>query len=264
MTALEPCYRHADRPTGTHCTRCGNPTCSDCMITAPVGHHCPSCVAAARGDMRKVRRVMWARPPVGVVVSILLVANVAAHVLSSWEPTILPRFANQRAGVVAGEYYRLLTATVLHVGLLHLAVNCLSLAIVGVELEDYLGKLRFLALYLISGLGGSVATFLVGPASSVGASGAIFGLMGALFAISRRRRLDTSRVGGIIMLNLVAGFMIPGINVVSHLGGLITGFLLGTGVEWAEGRSHRTLRDVSLMAAVSAGLVALVVAGVWR
>lgn len=264
MTALEPCYRHADRPTGTHCTRCGNPTCGDCMITAPVGHHCPGCVAAAGGDMQKVRRVTWAQPRTGAVVSILLVANVVAHLLSSWDPTILPRFANQRAGVLAGEYYRLLTSTVLHVGLLHLAVNCLSLAVVGVDLEGYLGKPRFLALYLLCGLGGSVATFLVGPASSVGASGAIFGLMGALFAISRRRRFDTSRVAGIIVLNLVAGFAIPGINVVSHLGGLVTGFLLGTALEWAQGRSRRTLRDAGVMGVASVGLLAVVAAGVWR
>ena len=214
--------------------------------------------------MRKVQRVTWARARAGVVVSTLLVANVAAHILSSWDPTILLRFANQRAGVLAGEYYRLLTATVLHVGLLHLAVNCFSLVVVGVELEGYLGKARFLTLYLVCGLGGSVATFLVGPASSVGASGAIFGLMGALFAILRRRRFDTSLVAGIIVVNLVVGFVIPRINVVSHLGGLVTGFVLGTALEWAHGRSHRTLREVSLMGAMSVALVALVAVGVWR
>lgn len=175
MGELEACYRHPERPTGLHCTRCGNPTCPDCMIPAPVGHHCPSCVAAARKDMRKVRTVRGIRPSAGVVTAALLVANVVVHVLVQQDPSLLDRFGNQRAAVAGGEYYRLLTTAFVHLGWTHLAVNCFTLAYLGTLVEGVFGRARFITLFLLCALGGSVATLWPGrrrrPAPRVPPSG---------------------------------------------------------------------------------------------
>ena len=163
------------------------------MIPAPVGHHCPACVAAARKDMRDVRTVTWGRRPrVGVVLAALLVANVVMHVLVQRDPSLLARFGDQRAAVAGGESYRLLTTAFVHVSWTHLAVNCFSLAHLGTPVEGVMGRARFTALYLLCALGGSVASLVAGPPSSAGASGAVFGVMGAAWIVLRRRGLATS------------------------------------------------------------------------
>jgi membrane associated rhomboid family serine protease len=262
MGDLEPCYRHADRPTGLHCTRCGNPTCPDCMIPAPVGHHCPACVAGARKDMRKVRTVTWSRPGVGEVVLALLVANVVIHVLVQQDPSLIDRFGNQRARVVDGEYYRLLTTAFLHLGWGHLALNCFWLAYLGTLVEGGLGRARFTALYLLSALGGSVATLLVGPPASAGASGAVFGVTGAAWVVLRRRGVDTSFLVGLTVVNLFVSLALPQINWVAHAGGLATGIVVATGFGWAESRSRPQRRDIGIILAVGLVLAAMVPAAV--
>lgn len=259
MSGLEPCYRHADRLTGLHCTRCGKPTCPDCMIPAPVGHHCLACVADARKDMAKVRAVTWSRPRAGVVVLALLAANVVVHVLAQGDPTLRVRFGNLRVGVVSGEYYRLITSAFVHRDWSHLAFNCFSLAFLGTLVEPVLGKARFVALYLLSAVGGSVATLLFGPPFSAGASGAVFGVMGAAWILLRKRNLDTSRLVGLAFFNLLVSFWLPEINWVSHVGGLIAGILVAAGFE--SGLRPR-VRDAGTVAAVAFVLVALVPAGV--
>jgi membrane associated rhomboid family serine protease len=263
MGELEACYRHPDRRTGLHCTRCGNPTCPDCMIPAPVGHHCPACVAAARKDMRKVRTVTWGRrPAVGVVVAGLLVANVVIHVLVQQDPALLSRFGNQRAAIGAGEYYRLLTTAFVHVSWTHLAVNCFSLAYLGTLVEGVLGRARFITLYLLCALGGSVATLVAGPPSSAGASGAVFGVTGAAWIVLRRRGLDTGPLVGLIAVNLLVSYAFPQINWVAHVGGLVTGIVIAGGFGWAEYRSRPRLREAGTALATGLVLIALVPAGV--
>jgi membrane associated rhomboid family serine protease len=263
MGELEACYRHPDRRTGLHCTRCGNPTCPDCMIPAPVGHHCPACVAAARKDMRKVRTVTWGRRPrVGEVTAALLVANVAIHVLVQQDPLLLSRFGSDRVSIGAGEYYRLLTTAFVHVGWTHLAVNCFSLAYLGTLVEGVLGRARFLTLYLLCALGGSVATLVAGPPSSAGASGAVFGVMGATWILLRRRGLDTGPLVGLIAVNLLISLAVPQINWVAHVGGLATGIVLAGGFGWAESRSRPRLREAGAALVTGLLLVALVPAGV--
>jgi membrane associated rhomboid family serine protease len=262
MGELEPCYRHADRLTGLHCTRCGNPTCPDCMIPAPVGHHCPACVAGARKDMRQVRRVTWSQPRVGTVVVALLVTLVVVHTLVEQDRSILVLYGNRRADIVAGEYYRLLTSAFLHSSWIHLAVNCFSLAYLGMLVEGTIGRARFAVLYLLSAAGGSVATMLVGPPFSVGASGAIFGVTGAAWVILRRRRLDTGPLVGLTVLNLLASFMFPDINWVSHVGGLATGVVVASGFALAESRSRPLLREAATAVVAAVVLGALVMAGV--
>jgi membrane associated rhomboid family serine protease len=228
------------------------------MIPAPVGHHCPACVGAARKDMRKVRTVTWSRPGVGEVVLALLVANVVIHVLVQQDPSLIDRFGNQRALVVEGEYYRLVTTAFLHLGWGHLAVNCFSLAYLGTLVEGGLGRARFAALYLLSALGGSVATLLVGPPASVGASGAVFGVTGAAWVVLRRRGMDTSFLVGLTVVNLFVSLALPQINWVAHVGGLATGIVVATGFGWAESRSRPKRRDVGTVLAVAFVLTAMV------
>jgi membrane associated rhomboid family serine protease len=192
------CYRHPDRTTGVSCTRCGRSICADCMVVAPVGHHCPTCVAEGRADMRRVRSVRWrgaGRGPVSAAgwgVKVLVAANVAVFLVELAVPETKARFAGSGALVAGGEVYRLVTAMFLHSGVLHLGTNMLSLFIAGTEVEGAVGTGRFLVGYLLAGLGASVCStlFLSPGALSVGASGAVFGLFGAWFVLSRSRGLD--------------------------------------------------------------------------
>jgi len=262
MGELEACYRHPDRQTGLHCTRCGNPTCPDCMIPAPVGHHCPACVAAAGKDMRRIRTVRWRRPNAGLVTAGLLVANVVMHVLVQQDPWLLARFGNRRTAIVAGQYYRLLTTAFVHVSWTHLAVNCLSLAFLGMLVESILGRARFITLYLLCALGGSVATLVAGPSSTAGASGAVFGVMGAAWILLRRRGLDTGPLVGVIAVNLLVSLAMPQIDWVAHVGGLVTGIVIAGGFGWAESRSRPHVRQAGAALATGLALIALVPAGV--
>ena len=262
MSELEPCYRHPDRRTALHCTRCGNPTCPDCIIPAPVGHHCPACVAAAGQETRKVRRISRAQPGVGAVVLVLLAANVVVQVLVQQDPSLLYRLANERSAFAGGEYYRLLTSVFVHVGWLHLGLNCLSLAYVGTLVEAGVGRAKFLALYLLSGLGGSVATLLVGPPSSAGASGAVFGVTGAAVIMLRRRRMDVRPLAGLVVLDLLMPFVIPRINWVAHVGGLAIGIAVAAGFDWAESGPRPRRREAGVVAAAAMALLAMVPVGV--
>jgi membrane associated rhomboid family serine protease len=232
------------------------------MIPAPVGHHCPACVAAARKDMRNVRTVRWSRPRTGVVTAALLVANLVIHVVIQEDPSLLGRFANQRAAVAGGEYYRLLTTAFIHVGWVHLAVNCFTLGYLGTLVEAVIGRARFVALYLLCALGGSVATLVAGPPASAGASGAIFGVTGAAWILLRHRRVDTGPLVGLIAVNLLISFAVPQMNGVSHVGGLVTGIVIASGFGWAESRSRPRLRQAGTALATGLVLVALVPVGV--
>ncbi|MGH9282429.1 MAG: rhomboid family intramembrane serine protease, partial [Acidimicrobiales bacterium] len=170
--ATATCYRHTDRTTGASCTRCARPICPDCMIQAPVGHHCPTCVQEARADMRKVQRVRYPSGPgirLGAVCGALIAVNVAVFMVDLGDPEITRRFADN-AVLVANrdEYYRMLTAAFLHAGLLHLAFNMFGLYAFGSQLEQVVGAPRFLALYLLSALGGSACSHFFGPPFTYG------------------------------------------------------------------------------------------------
>jgi membrane associated rhomboid family serine protease len=124
-----------------------------------------------------------------------------------------------------GDYYRLLTNSLVHYGILHIAFNMWALLVIGTPLEQMLGRMRFLALYFLSGLGGSLLSFALGPVGEVaaGASGAIFGLFGAFYVVSRHRGLETGQIVGLIAINLVISFTFSGIDWRGHVGGLIVG-----------------------------------------
>jgi membrane associated rhomboid family serine protease len=245
------------------------------MRSASVGFHCPECVARASARSTQPRTVFGgrvvARPD---VVTITLIAlNVAAFLLGAvlGQDRLRVEFGNipgpvqigdHVGGVAAGEYYRLVTSAFLHAGVLHLVLNMAALLTLGAPLEAALGRLRFLALYLLSALGGSVAAFLLAPPGvlGVGASGAIFGLFGAFYVVVRRLGGSTSPILGLLAVNLVITFAVPYIDWRAHLGGLVTGTVLAVALVHAPGGRRRSLVQGAAAVVVLAVLGALVVA----
>lgn len=239
------------------------------MIQASVGHHCPTCVAEARSDPGKVRRVRWDRPgaagsAVTPAVLVLIALNVLVFILDRSDPTIQGRFADNPVLVARGDNYRLLTAAFLHANVLHLGLNMFGLYMFGPHLERSLGWLRFLALYLVSALGAGVCFMFFGSLGtfSVGASGAVFGLFGAFFVILRARGGDTSQIVGLIVINLFIGASVPGIDNYGHIGGLLTGAAVALLYERVAVRPGRSQVAVQLAAVVAVVVVLASLAGV--
>jgi len=166
-------------------------------------------------------------------------------------------------GVSQGEYYRLVTAAFLHAGLLHILFNMFALAQIGPLLEQALGRARFLTLYLLSAIGGSVAGYVLAPPNqpSVGASGAIFGLFGAYYVVVRRLGGETGSIVVLLVINLAITFTVPSIDWRAHLGGLVTGAVLAAAFAYVPRGPRQTLLQVGAVAAV---VVVLVVAVVLR
>ncbi|MGC1214204.1 MAG: rhomboid family intramembrane serine protease, partial [Micromonospora sp.] len=163
-------------------------------------------------------------------------------------------------GIAQGQWYRLVTAMFLHYGLVHLLLNMWALWVLGRTLEAVLGPLRFLALYLIAGLGGNVAVYLFSPPNqpSAGASTAIFGLFAAMFVIMRRLGRDTSAIVPILVINLIFTFTVPGISIAGHLGGLVTGAVMALVLAYAP-RMRRTVFQATGGAIVVVALLGLVI-----
>lgn len=260
--ALPGCYRHADRGTGIHCTRCNRPICAECMVPAPVGFQCPECVAGAQAQTRPALTPAGGRPIdkptvtytlIGINVAIFLVQftvgiNAVAGDWGMWPVGI----------AVNGEWWRLVSAAFLHGSFLHIAFNMYVLFALGPTLERILGHSRYLILYVLSALGGGVASYLFSDMQtvSVGASGAIFGLMGALVVAGRRLRYDVTQVLMLLGINIVIGFFAPGVDWRAHLGGLVTGAVVAA-IFVLPARSHRKAVQVSGILAVLCVLAAL-------
>jgi membrane associated rhomboid family serine protease len=251
-TDAATCVRHPDRPTALACTRCGRPACPDCLRPAPVGAHCVDCLAEAARTTRTARTVAGApeRPTTTpVVTSTLIVVNVAVFVLtalsagSAWNNVASPWVAATwlvPADVAAGEWYRLVTAGFLHAGPLHIAFNMIALWVLGRDLELVLGRLRYGLLYGVSLLGSSTAVTLLGAPDRpvLGASGAVFGLMGGLVIVLRRLRMSPGPALTMVAINVVLTFTIPGLSVLGHLGGLVTGLAVAAALVHGPGRSR--------------------------
>jgi membrane associated rhomboid family serine protease len=253
------CYRHPDRETGRRCTRCGKPACSECLVQATVGSHCLDCVKQAQPDLKT--RVKYANARQNTLVTYVLIAvNVAVFVwVATGDSTafgqsfgrsgsITPRqfeiglnpFILRNGATVPGvgtfqehEWYRLVTSGFLHFGILHLLLNMYLLYLLGQMLEPVLGRTRFALLYFAALLGGSAGVLVLSGSNDVttsgGASGAVFGLMGAA-AISMHQRgvnIMQTGVGRTLLLNLVFTFLIPGISIGGHLGGVVIGGICG-------------------------------------
>jgi membrane associated rhomboid family serine protease len=267
---METCYRHPNRETGVRCSNCERPICPDCMTTTPVGMRCPEC-ARRRTKVRTVRSatdeptLTYFLIGINVLVGIGAVLGGASASGGSIGGSSLVREGGLSGFAIEhGEYYRLLTAGFLHAGFLHLFFNMFSLYILGGLLEPAVGKLRFATIYFVSLLAGSFGALVVEPdALTVGASGAIFGLMGAAVVVMRRRGIPIMESGlGIwILLNLAITFA-PGLNISigGHIGGLIGGaicalIMFGTGDRVRLPETASTVLCAAVGAAAVAGSI---------
>jgi membrane associated rhomboid family serine protease len=198
----------------------------------------------------------------------LIAVCVVLYIASSARPNLLNDAAEAGVLVQGGQWYRLFTAIFFHLNFLHIALNMVSLLVIGRLVEPVLGKWRYLALFLVTGLGGAVASYLFSNpfVEAVGASGAIFGLFGAYFVLARRASADTSGIVVLIVVNLVFSFAVPGIAWQDHVGGLVTGLVVAAGLGLARHRPRRQamVADVAVLAATctALGLLLLLPPGV--
>jgi membrane associated rhomboid family serine protease len=274
------CYRHPDRETWVSCVRCGKHACPDCLREAAVGQQCVDCVRAGQGaGVRAARTAFGGRPAAGAIVTwTLLGLNVLLFLVELAKPSLAVDWgllgyaqvspSGPLQGIAAGQWYRLITSAFLPpatglggLGFLDILFNMWALYAVGPSLEQLLGRGRFLAVYLLSAIGGGVAFFLIGPNNvlALGASGAIFGLFGAWFVVARKLRLDIRGIVTIIVINLAFSFFYRStIAWQDHVGGLIVGALTTVAFAYAP-RRNRTAFQVAAAIAILAVLVVLVI-----
>ncbi len=253
------CYRHPDRQSYILCQRCGRTICPQCQTQAAVGVQCPECVREGQASMPRTKPAFVTALRSGNAP--VVTYSIIALCVIVWLLQIIPNSPVTDALVYYGPYtysqpWRMLTAAFVHStsSPIHLAFNMFSLFIFGPILERLVGRVRFLVLYLVSAFGGSVAVLLLAPLTPVvGASGAIFGLMGAFFVIQRKFGGNSTYLVVLIGINLVIGFL-PGTNVSwqAHLGGLIA----GAAVAFVYVRTRRA--DQKVLQAVLVAVVVIV------
>jgi len=294
-STLTTCYRHPKVESHVRCTRCERFICPDCMREAAVGHQCPECVREGARSVRQARTAFGGRiSAVPLVTYVLIGLNVLAYLGELVRPALVDRFEMLGAGlvgpdgghylwqasypadfhvdgVVDGEWYRLLTGAFLHLpptegtfGILHIVMNMVSLWNIGRVVEAQLGRVRYLALYLLSALGGSVLVLLIAPdQAAVGASGAIFGLGAAYYVMARRLGADMRSVnqfmGGLLLWLVISAFVT---SWQGHLGGLLAGGVVTLAYAYAPRDGRRNLVQAGACVALLALLVILTVAKV--
>ena len=270
---LPTCYRHPDRETGLSCSECGRPICTECMTAAPVGLRCPEHSGTRHGPRVGGRQLVLPQTRLGgteaLVTKALIAINVAIYAVTAYQGHGL----NSPGGplwdkmilwgpyVHHGDWWRLITAAFLHASVIHIAFNMLALWWIGAPVENYLGRARYIGLYLVGGLAGSAGALVTSPTIPVvGASGAIFAILGAMLILEWQA---TGRLGGnamtLIVLNLVIGFAFNGaggnISIGGHVGGLIGG-ILATLAYARWGKGHAAYGRLGL-----AGIAGLVLVG---
>lgn len=267
------CYRHPDRQSFIICQRCGRTVCSECQTQAAVGVHCPECVKEARQSAPRVKNVtstrirgsMRSSSGVPVVTYTLIGVNVLFYLGELLSGGAVYQALAYYPPLTALEPWRMITAAFLHSpsSILHILFNMYSLFIFGPIIENAVGRLRYLALYLIAAFGGSVAVLLLSPQSTVvGASGAIFGLLGAFFIIQRRLGGNYTGLLVLIGLNLAIGF-IPGFSISwqAHVGGLVAGAAVAAVYMATRQRAKKAIQ-IAAVAAIAIALIAITVARV--
>jgi membrane associated rhomboid family serine protease len=271
QTQTQVCYRHPRNETAVSCSNCGRPICTDCMVFSAVGIKCPECAGQPTGAKRATTRVRAAaNPGTGfIVTNALIVANVAVYLVQASGGGTLTKPTGEiyRKGlldafdVANGEWWRLLTYGFLHGSPIHLLFNMLMLWWFGRALEGLLGRGRFLAIYVLSILAGAAGALLLSPGNpTIGASGAVFGILGAGLVLERIR-IDV--FGGsalfIVIFNLAFTFTVSYISIGSHIGGLVAGALTVL-VLSRFGKGHAVYGRFDLASA--AGLLAIGVVSV--
>lgn len=279
VEAPPTCYRHPDRATYISCQRCGRPICPECSTQAAVGVQCPECVregrAAAGGGFARALRPRRTGFVTYTLMALIVVAYAGqwlsgGALTSAW---VLDR------RVVGAEPWRLFTSAFLHSPgtIIHLLFNLYALWAFGPALESFLGKTRFLALYFASALGGSLGVLslyalaiatdgasvvatggFLSPNSALGASGAIFGLLGAYLPLRRAIGVNVTQLLIVLGINVVLGFVASGIAWEAHLGGLVVGAAIG----WVYLRTRRPAQrrvQVGAVVGIAAGLLLIFV-----
>lgn len=225
---MATCYRHPSVETGVSCSNCGNPICPDCMTTTQVGMRCPEC-AQQKTKVRTAASFGTDEPRVvlGIIAVCVIVFFAAPRGGALWHELALQGIPQINPG---GEYYRLVTGAFVHSGFMHIGFNLYLLYVIGRELELAVGSRRFAAIYATALLWGSMGALMqTSIAPVVGASGAVFGVLGATMAELRQRGLDpfSGGLGALLLINIVLGFVIPNVAWGGHLGGLVGGVLAG-------------------------------------
>jgi membrane associated rhomboid family serine protease len=263
---VDACYRHPARPTGVRCSNCDRPICPDCMTTTSVGMRCPECAPQRSRVSRAAARGATTDTPVLTYILIGICVALELGVLSSGGgagggfggSNVIGDLALYGPAVAAGDYWRLITSGFMHAGLAHLLFNMFSLYILGSLLEPAVGRLRFAIIYFVSLLSGSLGVLLISPNEvTVGASGAVFGLMSAAIIVLRNRGFDVMASGlpFWLGLNLLFTFSISGISVGGHIGGLIGGALVAILLYEAPSRVRGLPRYAPTLLAAALGLV---------
>jgi membrane associated rhomboid family serine protease len=262
---MATCYRHPNRETGVSCSNCGNPICPDCMTPTPVGMRCPNC-ARQKTEVHTMRS-MAVEP---IATYILIALNIAVYIGVRSNPDIFdqlyvvgttayssnPFSAPELHGVSQGEWYRIITGDFLHRDFLHILFNLLSLYWLGRMIEPALGHARYVGIYLASGLVGSLAVLIMGQ-GAYGASGCIYGLLGAAIVMARNRQINLMQSGliPILAINLLLTISL-GFSLAGHVGGLIGGLVTTWGVEeLAKRRRNSTGAAVGICAAVGVAAI---------
>lgn len=254
---MATCYRHPDRETGVACSNCDRPICPDCMTPTPVGMRCPEC-ARQRTKVHTLR-TLQSDPRVTYA---LIAVNLIAFLGEQGSSRIYVDGALYGPLVASGEVWRIVTGGFLHAlgsfGFLHVGFNMYLLYMLGRMLEPAIGSVRFAALYFAALLAGSFGALAVSPgAVTVGASGAVFGLMAIAFIEQRARGIDPmqSGLGMLILLNLAFTFLASNVSVGGHIGGLAGGALAAWLMD--QGERRRLPRPLVLAAPVLVGLVSV-------
>ena len=260
------CVRHPDRPTGLRCVRCDRSACPECLRPAAVGFQCVDCVTEGRRTQRYSTTVAGARPSGrDLVVPVLIAVNAAVFVVTVAQAgslfgnaasSLFQQWALSPLAVAGGQLWRLLTSGFLHFGPVHLAFNMIALWVIGRDLETVLGRGRLITVYLVSLLGGSAAVFLLEDVQSLtaGASGAVYGLMGGLAVVLLRLRRSPGPALGIIAINVAITFVVPGLSLLGHLGGLAFGSAATAALVYAP-----AARRIPVQVAAVGALIAVIV-----
>lgn len=281
---MPTCYRHPGRESYIRCQRCDRTICPDCMRDAAVGFQCPSCVDEGKKATRSGRTAYGGLRPTnasttsGVLIAINAAVwiailatggagsrlvdllglrpngicdvgrggiDVPEQICTTQGGTWLPGFAD-------GAYWQVLTSGFTHVTIMHIAFNMLALWVIGPQLEVALGRVRFLALYLLSLLAGSAVVLWAGSEYqlTLGASGAIYGLFGALLIVARKVGADMRSLWALIAVNVFITFAVPNISWQGHLGGFVGGAAVAAILVYAPRGAQRTTFQVCGLVAV--------------
>jgi membrane associated rhomboid family serine protease len=255
---MATCYRHPSRETGVSCSSCGRPICPDCMTPTPVGMRCPECAR----QRTKVKTLSSTRSEPRVTVAIIIACAVvflATNGFSGGSGKLWTDLYLDGPDIHFGhDYWRVITSGFLHAGPLHILFNMYLLWVLGNMLEPTLGSVRFAGLYFTALLCGSFGALVVDPnTATVGASGAVFGLMGAAAVELRSRGINPFQtdIGFLIVINLVFSFVLSHVSVGGHIGGLIGGVLVGVAFDLADRRRMPALGYVACLVLAAGAVV---------